>query len=1301
MILGFWSCGTLHKDYLGKAYRNITAYYNTYYNAKEIYNQDLKKIELANPDHYDRLLAFYKLGDEASATGLTGDMDIIIKKLSTLITRHERSDWVDDSYILMGKAYYLKGDYFSALDNFGYVYNTFPNDTLKEAALIWSARADIKLKKDRDAQSSLDLALSANPKSISKNNDELYSTAALFSLQNKDTLASLNYLSKAIKGSHNKTNKIRYHFIMAQLENYSNHMDSAKWHYEAILKLHPSYEISFGAQLGLANLLGNQDPVAERKLLYSYLKDDKNIEFQDQILYTLGKVSLNEGKLEEAIHDFNKSLQVSQGNVNQKGLNYEQLAFIYINKKKDYKQGSAYFDSTVTALDKDYPNYASLLKQKQKLSDLVANYIVIDQGDTLITFAGLDQNQKKLRVHNLIAAQIEKQKEDEIRAVQAYQKQLALANAQFAGTQVNPNQGPSQNSFFNTNGGIPGGGSSQNFYNPSSANQGQYFAQGANTSNVAGGFGGATSNSGSAYNSGGNSSGGFGTGGGFGNNGNTFSSNSTGGFGGNTFGNNSGNSFGNSGSGLNTASTSSNPFSSFSNQNAGITGTNGQFNNTQGSGLNGTNGVQGNNFGSGNGLNNGLSGNGFSGTNPNIQGGLNSGNGYNPGSTGSTNGLNNYGSNSPTGFGSNPNGLNSGSSGNSNFGSYYGGGGSGNFYFSNPVAMSSGYSQFLQKWGNRTLKDNWRASSRGGSIIGDNTQDSVKLSRNAGAVLESAGANPKKAEEKFLALIPQNDKQIDSIQERMISAHLSNAEIFDLDLKDYPKSINSYVEALKLKPDSSEKVQIYYNLYSLYNKLSDPVFNAQSLQELKVQGAPTDNFIGISLASEKAREYQEKITREFPKSNYATFFTHPELLYVNLKSDSILEKYYDSTYIHFLKHDFKKVMEEVKTVPVTTVRGNYLASKFEFLRTLSVGYTHPVGEFLVELKKMESRFPKDSLGLEAHRMIRYIDSNEAQFEFRPTALEYSPYENGFELAQRLQDQREAYLRHQREEAEKARKAYYKLDFDPPFQFLVLLKNQKVNLNTMRLNLSLFEQYNFNALHLKNQASTLIGKIPTMFIGTFPTIKSAISYYQKFEEQKTDLIGLPEKQFEYYFISSANFEKLKDTASLNIYREFFNEFMLPYTSTVAPKALPNSSLTDKKQTEKLEDKPVIHVPSNFSFVKTGNFLVTAFIKNTRMSLNSIRLKLSLYNQANFGDKNLRQTSNFVDNQFQSLTVGYFPSLDAARSYYAQLIKSKEDVFPISSSDLDIVIINQENLQKIKTRDIESDYLSFFDKNLKTP
>ena len=1312
IILILNSCGSGKRAYVSKAYRNLTAYYNTYYNAKEIYNYDLKKIELANPDHYDRLLAFYKLGDEASATGLASDMDLVIKKMSNLIIRHEKSNWVIDSYLLMGKAYYLKGDYFSALDNFGYIYNSYPNPRYQEAALIWTTRAYIKLNKQKDAQSTLDLALAADLKSIKKNTDELYSTAAFFALQTKDTSQCIHYLNKAVVGSPNKNNKIRFYFMMAQLLNYQNRPDQSILNYKKILALKPNYEVALGAKLGIASLIGIQNTKEEIALLNGYLKEERYVEFHDQIYYALAKVAQKEANISLAIVLYNKSLASSYGNTNQKGLNYEQLASIYLNEKKDYVAGSAYMDSTVTFLDKDYPNYPNLSSLRSKLADLVNNYLTIDQGDTLLILAQLDLAGQKKKIHEIVLAEIQKEKESELKAVQAYQKQLALASAQFAGSQGNTTGATPQNSYFNNAGGA-GSGFSQAGYNPSASNQGQFGAQGASNNRVSG-YGGASGYSGSGssgpiYSNTNGGGGSTGAGGGVGFN---SSGNLQGGAGGGPGGfssNNTGSGFStnnNSAGGLSGGS----PFSNF-NTPANTTGANngqnlGSSYGTNPQNLGGNTGLNGGGFGQG-ATNNGLGGTGnanygmgagsSTGLSGNSPTGLSSG--MNQTGGGNTNGfpnagISNFGQNDAS-TGSNPYNSSQGLSPaqtSSNFGTYYGSGtGSGTFYFSNPATMTLGYNQFLQKWGNRSLRDNWRiGSNRGGNGYANNPPDSSQILRNGKEILKNAVTNPQKVEQAYLKLIPQTEPQKDSMRVKMVNAYLGNGNIFEIDLKNNSKAIQSYESAIPLIKDSTTRVQFYYNLYSLFSKIADPVYAS-----LK-----TSDDLSPAAAGIKADFYKQKIIKEFPNSNYAIYFLHPETLYARQAPDTVLETYYKSTYDEFLIHQYSEVLNCINNIPATK-RGNYLAPKFALLKAYSLGNTQKLPPFENELKEILKTYPKDSVAMVASTLLKSIDSNRAEISTRTFALDNSKEDNGIEIAQ----YRLAYLEEAKRKAQIAadlvRKNYYQADYSGPFQFFILLKSPKINYNTFRLNLSQFVEANFPNLHLKNQTRTIAGNLPVMMVSSFNDFKSVVRYYKKFEELKEDIVPLPANRYEIFFIGSGNLLKLMDADKLAIYREFFNDQMLPYTSSVAPKPIPENLINaPKSQINQTGTNPVKPITA-FSTIKPASYIIVIIVKNLKSNLNPVRLKLSIFNQQNFVEQHLHQASNYIDNEFQSLSINSFSSLNQAIAYQTLLIKNKEDVIGLSDSDYDLILISPENFQKIKNRSSELDYLSFAEKNLKTP
>lgn len=110
---------------LGKFYQNTTAYYNGYWNSKEIMKESLKLLRAANVDDYNNILEVEDFVAVTDPKMVKADMDKIQEKVSTVAQLHEASDWVDDCYVMMGKAQYMKQEYETAEETLEYFQEDF------------------------------------------------------------------------------------------------------------------------------------------------------------------------------------------------------------------------------------------------------------------------------------------------------------------------------------------------------------------------------------------------------------------------------------------------------------------------------------------------------------------------------------------------------------------------------------------------------------------------------------------------------------------------------------------------------------------------------------------------------------------------------------------------------------------------------------------------------------------------------------------------------------------------------------------------------------------------------------------------------------------------------------------------------------------------------------------------------------------------------------------------------------------------------------------------------------------------
>jgi len=110
---------------LGKFYHNTTAQYNGYFNANEIMKETYLSLQSTHQDNYTDILPVYDYINAPDPKSVSGELDRAIEKVTTVAMLHKPSHWVDDCYVLMGEAQYLKKDYETAEETFQYFKEEF------------------------------------------------------------------------------------------------------------------------------------------------------------------------------------------------------------------------------------------------------------------------------------------------------------------------------------------------------------------------------------------------------------------------------------------------------------------------------------------------------------------------------------------------------------------------------------------------------------------------------------------------------------------------------------------------------------------------------------------------------------------------------------------------------------------------------------------------------------------------------------------------------------------------------------------------------------------------------------------------------------------------------------------------------------------------------------------------------------------------------------------------------------------------------------------------------------------------
>ena len=424
LILLSPACSTKKNKWNRRAYHNLTAHYNGYYNGQVSLNEAIQEIKEAHKDDYTQVLDVFQLATSEDVKASAPKLDRAIMKASVVIHRHsmyfgkkENVKWVYYSYMMIGQARFYKHEYGIAKQVFQYVSTKYPKEDVKYDARMWIAMVQ-GIQGDYDAAiSNLDgiknrVAQGMTSKDVYRTLPMAYADVYI---KAKNYEAAIPYLKQAIDRNRNKKTRARLLFILGQVQQERGMLKGASKFYARVLKNNPSYEMDFNARIKMAECYTGGDSKEVYKQLNKMLKDIKNEEYKDQIYYALAQVALQEKHTKEAMDYLKKSVETSVSNNKQKAFSALQLAGLYFDKKQ-YPLAQAYYDSTMLFLPKDYPKYDELNNRKNILTDLVTNLLIVQTEDSLQKMARMTVSQRNRMIDNIIEElkyQEKKAKEEE------------------------------------------------------------------------------------------------------------------------------------------------------------------------------------------------------------------------------------------------------------------------------------------------------------------------------------------------------------------------------------------------------------------------------------------------------------------------------------------------------------------------------------------------------------------------------------------------------------------------------------------------------------------------------------------------------------------------------------------------------------------------------------------------------------------------------------------------------------------------------------------------------------------------
>lgn len=450
-------CSTKKNTITGRAYHNLNSHYNVFWNGRYSLMEGDRQLKETVKDDYSKVLRVYNYGTKSEAMGLNSQMDRALQKTSVCVQKHsmkfngiERVRWIDDAYLVMGKAHFYKQDYIPAKRTFEFINTEYPKNDIVFESSLWLVKTYIQTGQYSKAIAAIEQLQTkvANQKKLPK---EFYRnfdlTIADYYIAANDPTKAINYLKTGMLQTNDREMRTRVMFILGQIYMQLDDAQHATEQFKKVVKRNPSYEMLFESKMNMAKMGSAGNSKELYKMLYKMLDDSKNEEYLDRIYYAMAELAMREGDVEKAIGYYRNSVAASRDNRIQRATSALKVATIFFDRN-DYELSQAYYDTAVTSMDKDvFPGYDSIYNISRTLNELVGNLNVIRDQDSLLMVADMDSIARNAFIDKIIAKVLEEERLE--KEQQLYEEQLAMMGSAVGSSSVSDNGSSGGWYFYN------------------------------------------------------------------------------------------------------------------------------------------------------------------------------------------------------------------------------------------------------------------------------------------------------------------------------------------------------------------------------------------------------------------------------------------------------------------------------------------------------------------------------------------------------------------------------------------------------------------------------------------------------------------------------------------------------------------------------------------------------------------------------------------------------------------------------------------------------------------------------------
>ncbi len=403
----------------------------------------------------------------------------------------------------------------------------------------------------------------------------------------------------------------------------------------------------------------------------------------------------------------------------------------------------------------------------------------------------------------------------------------------------------------------------------------------------------------------------------------------------------------------------------------------------------------------------------------------------------------------------------------------------GGWYFYNPSAVSFGYTEFMRKWGNRKLEDNWRLSNKEMVVeFADNSGEEEDIEGDS-ANIKNKTSNDPKDRNNYLKNIPTTPEMIEKSNEKIINALYNLGTIYKDNLKEYKLSNESFEQLVDRYPTNKYLLNSYFHLYRTYDLLKD---------------------------NTKSDYYKNLILNKFPDSEHAKVINDPDYFQKKSKQQSEAEVFYSDVYNDYINKNYSAAIQK-SNEGISKFSKSETEPKFAYIKALCIGKTQTKEEFEKALNDFMALYSKTPLAPMAQNILDYLQGkSEAVVDSK---------------------------------IDKPVLMYQKNDSTIHF-YVVVIDAKKVKVNEFKNKISDYNTEYHRLLNLTASNVFLDDVSQIITVANFNDKTAAMKYFSAIKDNKKVFDGYNKNDFKQFVISVENYPVFYKDKNISKYFEFFEK-----------------------------------------------------------------------------------------------------------------------------------------------------------------